>query len=62
MSTGGEHPYAIFGDMNQEGSLSKSKGCNLHQNGRGGLFFVVEDPTLHDEVAKLIAGDTAPAE
>jgi Deoxyribonuclease II len=35
---------AIFGDLNQEGALSEP--CDLPQNTRGGLFFVVEDETL----------------
>jgi hypothetical protein len=55
-----DHAYAIFGDMNQEGSSSKANGCDTAQNGRGGLFYVVEDDTLHDSVSDLIKGDTAP--
>jgi hypothetical protein len=56
----GSHSYAIFGDMNQVGSLSGPK-CDSSQNGRGGLFFVVEDAKLFDSVRDLIQGDTAPA-
>ena len=59
VSTGGSRPYAIFGDMNQQGALSGN--CGSSQNGRGGLFFVVENQALHDGIAALIAGDTAPA-
>jgi hypothetical protein len=49
----------IFGDMNQSGDLSGSK-CDDSQNGRGGLFFVVDDPTLHKSVTGLLKGDSAP--
>ena len=60
VSTGGTHTYAIFGDMNQQGSLSPPK-CDSSQNGRGGLFYIVEDPTLAAAVSGLIKGDSAPA-
>lgn len=52
------HAYTIFGDMNQQGALS-GPDCNSSQNGRGGLFFVVSNPTLHQSVRDLIAGETA---
>ena len=58
VSTSGTHPYAIFGDMNQQGALSLK--CSSSQNGRGGLFYVVENKILTDSVAALIKGDTAP--
>ncbi len=51
----GAHPYAIFGDMNQQGSLS-GPNCKSSQNGRGGLFYVVEDPQLFSGVRDLIKG------
>jgi hypothetical protein len=54
VSMGGAHPYAIFGDMNQQGALGPAAKCASSQNGRGGLFFVVEDQALHDSVAALI--------
>jgi hypothetical protein len=47
----------IFGDMNQQGTLSGK--CSSSQNGRGGLFFVVDNGPLHDSVSSLIAGGTA---
>eukprot|EP00927_Polykrikos_kofoidii_P080858 TRINITY_DN77852_c0_g1_i1.p1 TRINITY_DN77852_c0_g1~~TRINITY_DN77852_c0_g1_i1.p1 ORF type:complete len:502 (-),score=52.57 TRINITY_DN77852_c0_g1_i1:64-1569(-) len=51
----------VFGDMNQAGSLSPGDSdCKVSQNGRGGLFFVVEDETLHAGVQQLLKGDTAP--
>jgi hypothetical protein len=59
VSTSGSHPYVIFGDMNQQGDIS-GDACTRSQNGRGGLFFVVEDPSLHKGVAGLIAGESAP--
>jgi hypothetical protein len=51
----GSHTYAIFGDMNQQGSLSGPK-CDSSQNGRGGLFFVVDDPVLFHSVQDLLKG------
>jgi hypothetical protein len=58
VSLSGNHHYAIFGDMNQEGALSGN--CTAAQNGRGGLFFVVDNQALYDSVAGLIDGNTAP--
>ena len=53
------HSYAIFGDMNQQGSLS-GPNCKSSQNGRGGLFYVIDDPVLFSSVGDLIKGGTAP--
>ena len=50
--------YAVFGDMNQQGALSPP-GCNKSQNGRGGLFFAVQDDKLFESVKELIDGETA---
>lgn len=58
VSMSGAAPLTIFGDMNQQGALSGK--CLSSQNGRGGLFFVVQDAELHDSVSALIAGDSAP--
>ncbi len=55
----GAHPYAIFGDMNQQGTLD-GPNCGSSQNGRGGLFYVVEDANLSASVRDLIRGGTAP--
>lgn len=52
------HPYVIFGDLNQQGRLTGK--CASSQNGRGGLFFVIEDPQLQSSMAQLLEGDTAP--
>ncbi len=58
--SGGEH-YAIFGDLNQQGATSGTvQNCARSQNGRGGLFFVVNDKRLHEDIAALVDGDTAP--
>jgi hypothetical protein len=45
VSAGGAHAYAIFVDMNQQGTLSGPK-CDKNQNAPGGLFFVLDDKTL----------------
>jgi hypothetical protein len=58
VSTTGSHHYAIFGDMNQQGAISGN--CKSSQNGRGGLFFVIDDAELSDSVKSLIGGDSAP--
>jgi hypothetical protein len=64
VSTGGAHDYAIFGDLNQQGQLGAPPGgkanCASSQNGRGGMFLVLEDATLTKSLRAFIAGDTAP--
>jgi len=59
VSLSGSNNYAIFGDMNQQGSLS-GPNCKSSQNGRGGLFYVVNNADLSKSVKALIAGDTEP--
>jgi hypothetical protein len=61
----GTHHYAIFGDLNQQGQLGAASTpngpkCGSSQNGRGGMFFVIDDPTLAAGVSKLITGKIAP--
>jgi hypothetical protein len=58
VSTGGGTSYAIFGDMNQQGTLSGN--CASSQNGRGGLFYVITSQLLATSVADLIKGASAP--
>jgi hypothetical protein len=58
VSTDGTHHYTIFADMNQQGRLTAK--CDSSQNGRGGLFFIVDDPALHASVSDLIRGETGP--
>lgn len=55
----GDHSYTVFGDLNQQGTLS-GPHCDSSQNGRGGLFFVIEDAQLFNSVRSLIQGETAP--
>jgi Deoxyribonuclease II len=55
---GSDKSFAIFGDMNQQGSLS-GPSCKSSQNGRGGLFFVIDNKELNDSVSALIKGTTA---
>lgn len=59
VSTAGDHHYSIFGDMNQQGAVS-GPNCSRSQNGRGGLFFVVDQPELFESLKDLITGGTAP--
>lgn len=59
VTTAAGSSLTIFGDMNQQGALSGR--CTSSQNGRGGLFFVVNSVPLHDSVADMIAGDSAPS-
>jgi hypothetical protein len=60
VSTSGTEHYAIFGDMNQQGTVSGAN-CDSSQNGRGGLFYVIDNQELSDSLASLIKGDSAPA-
>jgi len=61
ISTSPNEPYAIFGDMNQQGTLSGTN-CASSQNGRGGTFYVVSNPELTASLASLISGGSVPAE
>jgi hypothetical protein len=58
VSISGLHNYSIFGDMNQQGSLSGPK-CESSQNGRGGLFYVIDNPGLSNGLKSLLNGETA---
>lgn len=61
VSTSASAHYAIFGDMNQAGALSGTPSqCAASQNGRGGLFFVIDNATLASSVSDLVQGGTAP--
>jgi hypothetical protein len=59
VSTSGTGHYAVFGDMNQQGTLS-GDNCASSQNGRGGLFYVIDNQELSDSLASLIRGASAP--
>jgi hypothetical protein len=56
---GAAHSYVIFGDLNQQGTLAGPR-CDSSQNGRGGLFFVLDDGYLWSSVRDLLQGETAP--
>ena len=53
--------FSVFGDMNQQGTLSGPK-CASSQNGRGGLFYVIDDKGLSKSVGALIAGKADPVQ
>jgi hypothetical protein len=60
VSVDGPARYTIFSDINQDGPLAPGpKPCNARQNGRGGMFFVLDNATLHDSVRDLIAPPAA---
>lgn len=64
VSLDASQPLCIFGDMNQQGTLcgiAKEKiPCAASQNGRGGLFYVVDNKELYASVSALLRGDSAP--
>ncbi len=61
VSISGSENYSIFGDLNQQGAISgTTKNCGRSQNGRGGMFFVLKDKKLFDDMTNLLDGDTAP--
>jgi hypothetical protein len=51
VSTTGD--YAIFGDLNQEGALSEP--CDVPQNTRGGLFYIVRNDGLAEGLRSLMS-------
>ena len=61
VSTSGTGHYSIFGDMNQQGALSGSN-CSASQNGRGGMFFVIDNAQLWTSLSGLLKGDSAPVQ
>lgn len=60
VSTERGKPYTIFGDLNQQGALYEN--CASGDNGRGGIFYVVNNEILFNNVSDLIGGNTSPAE
>ena len=60
VSTSGDKHYAIFGDMNQQGCATGTT-CASSQNGRGGLFYVMDNADLSASLTDLMKGDTAPS-
>ncbi len=64
VSTSGKKGYSIFGDMNQQGALCPNyakvgQKCSSSQNGRGGLFYVLDDKQLFKSLTELVAGNSA---
>jgi hypothetical protein len=59
VSTSGSRHLSVFGDLNQQGSLSGS--CSSSQNGRGGMFYVLDNEALFDDMTKLLDGEVAPS-
>lgn len=57
VSASGSQSLAIFGDLNQQGSVTGN--CKSSQNGRGGLFYVLNDKPLFTDMTKLLDGKTA---
>ena len=67
VSTDERRPLSIFGDMNQQGALCKGyndpdQPCSSSQNGRGGLFYVLDHAEFHGQLSALLAGQSAPTE
>jgi Deoxyribonuclease II len=65
ISTNNANPICIFGDMNQQGALGanyayQGQTCSSSQNGRGGVFYVLEHAALFASLTGLLQGDTAP--
>lgn len=58
VSTSENDHYTIMGDLNQQGALTGN--CKSSQNGRGGLFFVLDNEPLFQSVTKLLEGNTEP--
>ena len=58
VSLSGERTLSIFGDMIQQGAISGDR-YDRSQNGRGGLFYVIDNADLFNSVTDLVAGDTA---
>jgi hypothetical protein len=67
VSTDPSKPMSIFGDMNQQGALSQNyaypnQQCSSSQNGRGGLFYALNQHALWQSVTALLKGQTAPVQ
>ena len=61
MVTSGPNHFAIFGDLNQQGTINPVKGkCNSSQNGRGGMFFVVKNDELFKTLSDMLEGEDVP--
>ena len=66
VSTDTSKALCIFGDMNQQGALRSDyahpgQKMNSSQNGRGGMFYVLQNQRLFSSLSQLLAGETAPS-
>lgn len=57
VSNSGKRGLSIFADLNQQGALKGN--CKSSQNGRGGLFYVLDNPDLFNSMTALLDGDVA---
>ncbi|MGJ5176084.1 deoxyribonuclease II family protein [Bradyrhizobium oligotrophicum] len=57
VSQSGEQSLSIFADLNQQGALNAN--CKSSQNGRGGLFYVVDNDDLFNDLTRLLTGKIA---
>ncbi len=56
-------PICIFGDENQQGTISKgAHACSSSQNGRGGTYYVLNNAGLFGSLTQLFSGRTAGAD
>ncbi len=65
ISTQPAKTLCIFGDLNQQGTLNgagSADGCASSQNGRGGTFYVLNQPTLFSGLNSLLQGSSAPVQ
>ncbi len=65
VTTDDKHTLCIFGDMNQQGALApdyayKGQPISSSQNGRGGLFYVLDNKAMFESLTALLKGTTAP--
>jgi hypothetical protein len=67
ISTNTKQPICIFGDENQQGVVrsgtdpetGKAEICSSGQNGRGGTYYVLNNPGLFKSLTQLFKGRTA---
>lgn len=56
-TTSGDKHYVIFGDLNQQGAINPPH-CERSQDGRDGMFFVVENNDPFNTVTGLLEGES----
>ena len=62
VSTTPSDHYVVFGDENQQGTLGgPGQDCGSSQNGRGGMFFVLQNEKLSTSLGALIGVGTPGA-